>query len=143
VRTVFLDGDDDEIAPDVSPDGQWIAYVSDVSGDDQVYVTTFPVAGARSRVSPSGGHSPAWSPDGKTLYYLQGSKMMALSIETDGGLRVVGREELFEGEFMQYRWSRQYDITPDGSRFVMIKNPTKGDVEVVTNWFEELKALLP
>ncbi len=68
-------------------------------------------------------------------------KMMALSIETDPAIRIVDRKELFEGKFVQYRWSRQYDITPDGTRFVMIQNPPGGDVEVVTNWFEELRAL--
>jgi len=140
-RLMLLDGPDDELAPDVSPDGKWVAYVSDYSGSDEVYVTSFPVAGARTRVSQSGGHSPTWAPDGKTLYYLEQQKMMALSIETEPAIRIVKRKELFEGRYVQYRWSRQYDITPDGTRFVMIQNPAGGDIEVVTNWFEELRAL--
>ena len=140
-RATLLDGPDDELAPDVSPDGKWVAYVSDYSGSDEIYVTSFPAAGARTRVSQSGGHSPVWAPDGKTLYYLDQQKMMALSIETDPAIRILDRKELFEGKFVQYRWSRQYDITPDGTRFVMIQNPPGGDIEVVTNWFEELRAL--
>ena len=140
-RVTLLDGPDDELAPDVSPDGKWVAYVSDYSGSDDVYVTSFPVAGARTRVSQSGGHSPVWAPDGKTLYYLEQQKMMALSSETEPPIRVVNRKELFEGTFVQYRWSRQYDITPDGTRFVMIQNPPGGDIEVITNWFDELRAL--
>ena len=67
--------------------------------------------------------------------------MMALSIETDPAIRIVDRKELFEGKFVQCRWSRQYDITPDGKRFVMIENPPRSNVEVVTNWFAELREL--
>jgi hypothetical protein len=66
---------------------------------------------------------------------------MAVAIETEPAVRVLSREALFEDEFVQYRWSRQYDITPDGKRFIMIKNPPGGDVEVITNWFEELRNL--
>jgi len=137
----LLDGPDDELAPVVSPDGRWMAYVSNYSGADEVYVTSFPVAGARVKLSNKGGHSPTWGPDGKTLYYLEGLKMVAVTVETEPAIRVLRREVLFEDEFVQYRWSRQYDITPDGKRFVMIKNPPRGNVEVITNWFAELRKL--
>jgi Tol biopolymer transport system component len=137
----LLDGADDELAPVVSPDGKWMAYVSNYSETDEIYVTSFPVAGARSKVSNQGGHSPTWSPDGKTLYYLEGLSMVAVAIETEPAIRVLSREVLFEDEFVQYRWSRQYDITPDGERFIMIKNPPRGNVEVITNWFQELRDL--
>ena len=140
IRTL-LDGPDDELAPDVSPDGKWVAYVSNYSGADEVYVTSFPEAGARVKLSNNGGHSPTWSPDGKTLYYVDRLKMVAVSVETHPAVRVLGRQVLFEEEFVQYRWSRQYDITPDGKRFVMIKNPPGGNVEVVTNWFADLGRL--
>jgi serine/threonine-protein kinase len=137
----LLDGPDDELAPIVSPDGKWMAYVSDYSGADEIYVTSFPAPGARSKVSNGGGNSPTWSPDGKTLYYLEGLRMIAVSIETEPVFRVLSREKLFEGEYVQYRWSRQYDITPDGERFIMIKNPPRGDIEIVTNWFRDLSNL--
>jgi serine/threonine-protein kinase len=137
----LLDGPDDELAPIVSPNGKWVAYVSDYSGIDEIYVTSFPVPAARSKISNKGGNSPTWSPDGKTLYYLEGLKMIAVAIETEPAFRVLGRESLFEGEYVQYRWSRQYDITPDGEHFVMIKNPPRGDIEVITNWFQELNNL--
>jgi serine/threonine-protein kinase len=139
--TNLLDGPDDELAPVVSPDGKWMAYVSDYSGSDEIYVTSFPTAGGRSKISNKGGSSPTWSPDGKTLYYLEGFQMIAVALETEPAFRVLGREGLFEGEYVQYRWSRQYDIMPDGKRFVMIKNPPRGDIEVITNWFEELRGL--
>jgi Tol biopolymer transport system component len=115
--------------------------VSNYSGADEVYVTSFPTAGARVKISNAGGHSPAWAPDGKTLYHVQGMKMTAAALETDAAIRVTERKVLFDDEYVQYRWSRQYDITPDGKRFIMIKNPPPGNVEVITNWFAELEKL--
>jgi len=137
----LLDGPDDELAPIVSRDGKWLAYVSNYSGIDEVYVTAFPKPDARYKISMKGGHSPTWAPDGKTLYYFQSNRMIAISIETEPRFRVTGREELFDGEYVHYRWSRQYDIHPDGESFVMIKNPPRGNVEVITRWFDELEKL--
>ena len=139
--TNLLDGADDELAPIVSPDGKWLAYVSNYSGPDEIYVTSYPTAGARVKLSNNGGNSPTWSPDGRTLYYLEGLKMMAVALDTDPEFRVLSREPLFEGEYVQYRWSRQYDLHPDGERFVMIQNPSSGDLEVIINWFTELRDL--
>ena len=137
----LMDGDDDELAPIVSYDGQWLAYVSDYSGTDEIYVTSFPDTGARHRISTKGGTSPTWAPDGKTVYYLEGATMVAVSLEFAPRFRVTGREPLFDGAWVQYRWSRQYDIHPDGDRFLMVLNPPRGNVEVITNWFQELDAL--
>jgi len=136
----LMEGDDDELAPIVSYDGKWLAYVSNYSGNDEIYVTSFPEIGARLRVSTKGGTSPTWAPDGSAIYYFEGTKMIAVSIETEPRFRVTGREALFDGEYLQYRWSRQYDIHPSGDYFILIKNPMRGNVEVVTNWFEELSA---
>jgi serine/threonine-protein kinase len=137
----LLEGPDDELAPVVSRDGEWLAYVSNYSGTDEVYVTSFPATGARLKISIKGGNSPTWAPDGKTLYYLEGMRMIAVSIETAPSFRVTGRRQLFEGDYVQYRWSRQYDTLADGSGFVMIRNPPRGNVEVVTRWFDELRRL--
>jgi serine/threonine-protein kinase len=136
--TPLLEGPDDELAPDVSPDGKWLAYVSEYSGADEVYVTPFPDAGSRYKISNGGGHSPVWSPDGRTLYYISGLSMIAATVETDPRFTVTSRETLFEGRYVQYRWSRQYDMHPDGTRFVLIENPLRGNVEVITRWFDEL-----
>ncbi|MBD3867339.1 MAG: serine/threonine-protein kinase [Acidobacteria bacterium] len=134
----LMDGEDDELAPVVSRDGKWLAYVSGYSGDDAVYVTTFPEAGARMKISNHGGNSPTWAPDGKHLYYFEGPSLIAVTIETEPRFRVLKREPLLEGNYVQYRWARQYDIHPDGKRFVMIKNPPRGNIEVITRWFSEL-----
>ncbi len=137
----LLEGPDDELAPVVSADGKWLAYVSNYSGIDEIFVTAFPVPEARYKISMKGGHSPTWAPDGRTLYYFQSSRMIAVTIETEPRFRVTGREELFEGEYVHYRWSRQYDIHPSGEYFVMIKNPPRGNVEVITRWFDEVREL--
>ena len=139
--TPLLEGPDDELAPVVSADGRWLAYVSNYSGIDEVYVTAFPVPGARFKISVHGGTSPTWAPDGSALYYFEGTRMIAVAIETTPTFRVTGRSQLFDGDFVQYRWSRQYDILPDGTGFVMIKNPPRGNVEVITRWFDELEKL--
>jgi serine/threonine-protein kinase len=139
----LLEGPDDELAPEVSTDGKWMVYVSDYSGRDEIYVTTFPKAGARIQISTKGGNSPTWSPDGTTIYYFEGRQLMAVSVETEPRLRVTGREVLFEGNYVQYRWSRQYDIHPDGDHFILVKNPARGNVEIVTNWFDELRSMQP
>ena len=96
-----------------------------------------------------GGGEPVWSPDGSELFYRSGNKMMVVTVETEPTLRVGKSEELFEGSytvsatnpgFLQY-----YDISPDGQRFLMIKEEqtAAGQINVVLNWFEELKRLVP
>lgn len=139
----LLEGPDNELAPHVSSDGRWVAFVSDYSGSDEVYVTSFPTAGGRSQVSIKGGTSPVWAPDGKTLYYFEDATLVAASIETEPRFRVTGRRKVVEGAFLTYRWSRMYDIDPNGQRFVLIQTPARGNVQVVTNWFAELRALEP
>jgi len=135
----LLEGPDNELAPIVSFDGRWLAFVSDYSGSDEVYVTSFPTPGGRSQVSTKGGNSPVWAPDGKTLYYFEDATLVAASIETAPRFRVTGRRKVVEGAFLTYRWSRIYDIDPSGKRFVMVQTPTRGNVQVVTNWFAELR----
>jgi len=137
----LLEGDDDELAPSVSADGKWVAFVSNYSGTDEIYVTSFPHPAGRQQMSIRGGTSPTWAPDGSALYYFEGNKLIEVSVETEPRLRVTGRRPLFEGNYVQYRWSRQYDIFPDGRRFVLIQNPPRGNIEIVTNWFAELREM--
>jgi len=93
----LLEGPHDDIAPAISPDGRWMAYVSAQSERDEVYVTSFPTQAGVVKVSPSGGSSPAWSPDGKELFYLEGDRMVAVKVATEPSFRVLGREVLFAG----------------------------------------------
>jgi Tol biopolymer transport system component len=135
----LLDGENDELSPAVSPDGKWLAYVSDQAGRDEVYVTRFPNPGGIVQVSIAGGANPTWSPDGAELFYFQDREFIAVSVAYDPEFRVLSRSTLFEGDFVQYRWQRQYDVHPDGSHFVMIEDPPGSHLEVVLNWFTELE----
>jgi Tol biopolymer transport system component/predicted Ser/Thr protein kinase len=139
---VLLDGDEDEVSPAVSPDGRWLAYVSDQSGRDEVYVTAYPKSEGVVQISVAGGANPAWSTDGREIYYFQGREFIAVTVGADRGLKVVGRRTLFEGDIRQYRWQRQYDVHPDGKHFVMIEDPPGGHLEVILNWFTELDQTL-
>jgi Tol biopolymer transport system component len=138
----LLDGDNDELSPAISPDGRWLAYVSDQAGRDEVYVTRFPNPGGIVQVSVASGANPLWSPDGRELYYFQDRQFIAVSVAYDPEFRVVSRKTLFEGDFVQYRWQRQYDVHPDGDHFVMIENPPGSHLEVVLDWYDELKRLV-
>jgi len=129
-----------------SPDGRWIAYESDQEGRTEVYVTPYPAPREKFKVSTDGGSEPLWSGDGKELFYLCGDKMIAATIETEPEFKVTGYEVLFEGQYFT-GLNRNYDVSPDGQRFLMIKEseeqPSAAQLIVVLNWFEELKRLVP
>jgi len=131
-----------------SPDGEWIAYVSDELGSDQVYVSPFPNPdNVKWSVSEEGGGQPVWSPDGTELFYRNGDKMMAVSVQTEPTFRRGRPEVLFEGAYVSSRYISghpYYDISLDGQRFLMIKAVDQStQINVVLNWFEELKRLVP
>jgi Tol biopolymer transport system component len=140
--TPLLEGPDDELAPAVSPDGRWMAFVSDLSGQDEVYVTSFPTPSGRIQISSGGGNSPAWGNDGREIFYMQRDALVSTHVATEPSIRVLSRETLFTGTYLQYRWYRQYDVMPDGDHFLMIVNPPRGNIEVVTNWLPELDRAL-
>jgi Tol biopolymer transport system component len=127
-----------------SPDGRWIAYSSIESRRWDVYVESYPGPGPKILISTEGGSQPVWSHDGKELFYRSSNKMMAVSIETEPEFKVTQFEELFEGRYLTSIY-RNYDVAPDG-RFLMIQEPqepTPLGINVVLNWFEELKRLVP
>ena len=131
-----------ESNPAVSPDGGWLAYRSDESGRNEVYVQRFPEMGGRVQISTAGGTSPLWSSDGTELYYRQGAAMMAVGVDGTGDAFSAGPpERLFEGRYLD-DLTRNYDIGPDG-RFLMIKQTgTLRRIHVVVNWMEELRPFL-
>jgi serine/threonine protein kinase len=145
----FLNSSFNEAQPMFSPDGRWIAYVTDESGRDEVYVRPYPGPGDLIPISTDGGTEPVWSPDGKVLYYRNagGNKMMAVSFITEPDLRVGQPRLLFEGKYYPgYPWGRNYDIAPDGKRFIMITDESQSErptqINIVLNWAEELKQLV-
>ena len=133
-----------ERSPRVSPDGRWLAYVSDESGFN-VYVRPFPNTGsARWLVSPVGGADPVWSPSGRELFYKSNLMGLVAAAVLPGDTFALGRQQVLFSitKYVNYwQWS-DYDVTPDGRRFVMIRSAGQphDQVIVVENFFEELKA---
>ncbi len=148
----FLNTEFEETGAMFSPDGRWLAYTSNETGRDEVYLQPFSVTGPRGtkQVSVGGGAEPLWAPDSRDLFYRNGDKMMAVAIETEPELSVGTPRLLFEGRFLPVLSGDEpgssYDISPDGQRFLMIQReqdlvPT--EIIVILNWFEELKRLVP
>jgi Tol biopolymer transport system component len=138
--------EDEEFHPALSPDGHWLAYVSTRTGLPEVLVKGYPDGVAR-RLSLNGGREPRWSADGRELFYLQGSAMMAVSVSTEGELSFEPPMQLFVATTQRILTGSQvssYDVARDG-RFLMIEplDATGASIVVVQNWFEELKRRVP
>jgi Tol biopolymer transport system component len=125
-----------------SPDGRWIAYTSEESGGEEVYVLPFPLTGDRWRVSTSGGADPLWSKDGRELFYRAGGKVMAVDIRTSPRFTAGTPRELFADSFaVSPNFMTGYSVAANG-RFLFAQ-PVKPDpptraVQMVLNWFLEL-----
>ena len=130
-----------------SPDGHWVAYRSNESGRQEIYVQPFPTTGAKWQISTDGGEEAAWvqTRTGQEIFYRNGNKMMAVDITTEPAFTSGTPKLLFEGEYTAFGPRAEYDVTPDGERFLMIKESEKQvtQIQVVLNWFEELKRLVP
>jgi serine/threonine-protein kinase len=132
-----------ERIPAISRDGRWLAYASNESGRDEVYVLPFPPqASGRVQVSDQGGTQPAWAEDGQALVYRRGNDFVRAELRATGGLAVTSRRVVLSGEFdWGTRLHAAYDLHPDGERFVVVApGEERPDLIVVLNWFEELKA---
>jgi len=144
LRTPF-----NESVPRFSPDGRWLAYISNESGRFEIYVQPYPGPGGKWQISTEGGTEPAWNPNGRELFYRSGDRMMAVDIATQPGFAAGKPRMLFEGPYEPAPITNpNYDVSPDGQRFLMLK-PVEGEqavptqINVVLNWFEELKRRVP
>ena len=116
----FLMTNFSERAPQFSPNGQWLAYVSDESGRDEVYVRRVHGAGRPHKISIAGGGEAVWSPDGRELFYREGPWMMVVDV-TRGPLEAGSPMRLFTGGYdWNYPGLPNYDVARDGTRFVMV-----------------------
>jgi Tol biopolymer transport system component len=134
----------------MSPDGRWMAYVSDDAGREEVYLLPFPGPGRRVTVSANGGSEPLWRPDGRELFYRGPASMMAVSVTPGTEFRVGRPEPLFEDRFVRGMAGRpwtNYDVTKDGQTFLMMAPDAEavagGEITVVLNWTEALKRVMP
>ena len=144
----FLDTPFTERGPMFSPDGQWIAYVSNESGRNEVYVQPYPNPGGKRQISTDGGVEPVWSADGRELFYREGTQMVAVAVETQPTFTAGTPQVLFAG--VEYPLDGTghpgYAISADGQHFLMRSIPQDAGampLYVVLNWFEELKRLVP
>src|SRR5262249_14452544 len=144
-----------ELNADFSPDGRLLAYQSNESGQNEVYVQLFPrTAGENSRVLIGPGTRPKWARNGQELFYLSPSgELMSLPIQRQGSAFTVdSARTLIEGPFypISGMGGRAYDVSPDGARFLTMKSPQHSgsfapsqNLQVVLNWFEELRRTGP
>jgi serine/threonine-protein kinase len=144
----FLRTASNEFGPVFSPDGRWLAYVSDESGRPEIYVQPFSGPGAKWQISTEGGTEPTWARNGRELFYRNGDKLMMAAVETKPVFSAAKPILLFEGHYeIGLSGVEDYDVAPDGQRFLMIKTvaqeapPTH--VNVVLNWSDELRRLAP
>jgi Tol biopolymer transport system component len=149
------------LIPKISPDGKWVAYMNLGSGQSEIFVSPFPdTSSGKWKISNNGGGLPLWSPDNRELYYRENDKVMAVRIKTDETFTYGKPVVLFEGtyfwEFTDESSNKQpfsWDIHPDGKRFLMIKpataegsgfqNEAPPKINIILNWFEELKQKVP
>jgi serine/threonine-protein kinase len=133
--------------PALSPDGRWLAYAANASGQYEIYVRPFPGPGAPVQVSDSGGTEPAWSRDGRRLYFRATRRMMAVTLVTRPALAIIKRATLFTGAFDDDDMPmphRNYDVMPDGQHFVMIGTAPDAVHETVValGWMDQVRGQL-
>jgi eukaryotic-like serine/threonine-protein kinase len=131
----------DDYFPSISPDGHWLAYVSNESGRNEVYVQPFPTLDRKWKISTDGGIMPVWARNGRELFYVNGHTLMAVPIVRAATFDSGTPRALFQRPYEFF-----YDVAPDG-RFIMTE-PEQADVvptqiTLVQNWFEELKRRMP
>ena len=130
-----------------------MAYVSNESGKEEIYVRPFPdVNSGKWPVSASGGTEPKWSPNSRELFYRNGDAIMAVAVETAPTFRAGSEKELFRKTYLSSS-SCMWDLSPDGKRFLLVKTlaspgespavEAPGKIDIVVNWFEELKQRVP
>jgi serine/threonine-protein kinase len=145
----FLQTPSNEYGPIFSPDGRSLMYVSDESGRNEIYVRPFPGPGGKTQISTEGGTQPMWARNGRELFYRNGDKMMVTAVETNPVFAASKPKLLFEAHYETYfnPFERDYDVSPDGQKFLMIKGSEQESaatqLNVVLNWSDELRRLAP
>jgi serine/threonine protein kinase/Tol biopolymer transport system component len=154
--TPFVETPFEERGAIFSPDGRWVAYVSNKSGQNHIYARPYPGPGGEVTISMGGGQEPVWAPSGRELFYRHGGRLLAVQIDQAASSLTVGAPaRVFDDPYRLDTAGTQggvanYDISADGLRFVMVEEPrpTGGGtqavrLQVILNWHEELKRLVP
>ncbi len=134
-----------EGGPKISPDGRFMAYFSDESGQNEIHVQPFSGSGGRWTVSTDGGTDPVWSKDGRELFYRSEGRMMAVDVRTEPTFSAGTPRTLLDAQQLA-GYADPFDVSLDGERFVLVEDESAGlrrSLMVVLNWTEELKRLVP
>ena len=150
--TEILIGEDGADAAHFSPDGQWVAYESARGGDqtsgEEIFVQPFPLTGGIHQISRGGADDPIWSRDGRELFYRRGSELIAVAVRAAPVFEWSNPQAL---PISVVPSNRQYDVMPDGQQFLITipadrpdsGEPARPQINIVLNWFEELKERVP
>jgi serine/threonine-protein kinase len=148
---LFLRTPANELQPAVSPDNRWIAYKSDQSGRNEVYVQPFKGPGGKRQISIAGGQLPVWSRKGRELFFQNlDNRIMVMDYTMTEDSFIPGRSRVWSNQELHDVRVLNYDLAPDGKKFAIfpeLKPPTeeKGDVHVtfLLNFFDELRRRVP
>jgi Tol biopolymer transport system component len=124
-----------------SPDGHWLAYVSDESGRNEIYVVPFPGPGGKRQISTAGGGAPRWRADGKEIFYISADqRLMAAEVTIEGGQIETGEVHPLFGPLLTAS-GYQYDVSADGQRILAITPRANGSeaLTIVQNWTAGLR----
>ncbi len=142
----FLESPSGEFMSAFSPDGRFIAYASDESGRNEIYVRPFGEAGGRWQISIDGGVEPYWTSDGREIFFRFGRKLLVAEIDTREGFR-AGRPRVLLEDLPLFGQDRGYSIAPDGQRVIFAEAAEQGvsprEVTVVVSWLDELRRRVP
>ena len=139
----YTDGDSPEAAAQFSPDGRFVAYWSNESGTDEVYVRPFPRGPGKWLASQDGGSQPRWSRDGKELFYVKKDTLYTVAVSTQPTFTMGETTELFTSPDLEWAWRLPtYDVSLDGQRFVTVESIGEAPparIRIVNDWFEEFR----
>jgi serine/threonine-protein kinase len=144
--TPFLQTPANETSAVFSPDGRWVAYVSDESGRAEVYVRPFSGPGTRTQISIDGGAAPVWARDGRELFFAKGDTLFTTPVRLGRMFSSGAVRRLLSGPYGFNELAANYDVAPDGQRFLVLRSRVDSaprQLELVLNWFEELNRLAP
>ncbi len=145
----FLSTPANEVQPQLSPDGRYLAYESSESGSTEIYVQPFPDGAGKWQVSVNGGNQIRWRSDGSELFYVEDRTLMVVSVSTEQGFTLGQPQMLFASPNLARGviGGHSYDVSADGQRFVMTAAAQEGDdakaappsIRIVENWYEEFR----
>jgi hypothetical protein len=132
-----------ETAAEFSPDGRWVAYESNETGQLNVFVQPFPGPGGKWQISTDGGTRPRWRRDGRELFYRTREAVMSVPVTTGTTFAAGPPQEVLRGFPVREGYDAAFDVSPDGQRFLLIRSGTtanSAELHVVLNWIEDVKS---